>query len=397
MSRWTSPEDLRSRLQRYWDKGLLLSVDGQSPGFPLRLPLRGPGASDLGTRYTQARDWVRQWAQLESQADCALQWREVNSRQIGRNALPVAALFHNRDQALAWIGKRQAARDFDRIRGEMLARFGALSGWLERRPLQALALKREWPKLIAVLQWLGEHPRPGIYLRQLDLPGVDTKFIEGHKKVLAELLDQVLDPAQVDDTARGNAGFEARYGFRAKPTPIRFRLLDPALYLHGLGDLQIPAEDFAGLGLQVENVFITENEINGLAFPDVPRSMVIFGLGYGLDKLSKTNWLADKVIHYWGDIDTHGFAMLDQLRSYFPRARSFLMDRSTLLANEPLWGFEPKPTRKPLQRLHKAEQELYQDLCFDRLAPSLRLEQERIGFRYLREALAPWDCWVNRP
>jgi hypothetical protein len=29
----------------------------------------------------------------------------------------------------------------------------------------------------------------------------------------------------------------------------------------------------------LERVFITENEINGLAFPDVPGSLVIFGLG----------------------------------------------------------------------------------------------------------------------
>jgi hypothetical protein len=29
-----------------------------------------------------------------------------------------------------------------------------------------------------VLRWFVANPRPGVYLRQLDIPGVDTKFIE---------------------------------------------------------------------------------------------------------------------------------------------------------------------------------------------------------------------------
>ena len=81
----------------------------------------------------------------------------------------------------------------------------------------------------------------------------------------------------------------------------------------------------------MDRVFITENEINGLAFPDVPGSLVIFGLGYGLDRLSEVSWLHRREVHYWGDIDTYGFHILDRLRALFPAARSFLMDRETLL------------------------------------------------------------------
>lgn len=384
MSRWTSPEDLRSQMHKLWDRGSLLTESGI---YPLRLPLRSPAAGDLGVRFDEVRDWVQLWAQLEEKQGLSLEWREINSREIGRNRLPSAVLFHERDRALAYIGKRQVGRDFDRLQAQILEPFPVLRDWLARRPLQVLELKDQWPRLLAVLSWLREHPRPGVYVRQLELPGVDTKFIEGHRKVLTGLLDLVLDPAQIDDNARGLSGFEARYGFRAKPLQIRFRLLDPALYLQGLGDLQIPAQDFARLALPLDRVFITENDINGLAFPDLPGALVIFGLGYGLDSLKNAGWLADTAIHYWGDIDSHGFAMLDQLRSYFPHTRSLLMDRPTLLAHETLWGREPKPTRKPLPRLSADEQALYDDLCCDRLAPSLRLEQERIGFAHLIAAL----------
>jgi hypothetical protein len=89
-----------------------------------------------------------------------------------------------------------------------------------------------------------------------------------------------------------------------------FRLLDERLAINGLSDIAVPAEQFARLSSVAQRVFITENEINGLAFPDVPRGLVIFGLGYSLDLLFSAEWLRSLELHYWGDIDTHGFAML---------------------------------------------------------------------------------------
>ena len=82
----------------------------------------------------------------------------------------------------------------------------------------------------------------------------------------------------------------------------------------------------------IKTVFVTENDINGLAFPIVDNSIVIFGRGYGFEHLQNAHWLRNKEIAYWGDIDTHGFAILSQFRKLFPAVRSFLMDRDALLA-----------------------------------------------------------------
>jgi hypothetical protein len=137
----------------------------------------------------------------------------------------------------------------------------------------------------------------------------------------------------------------------------------------------------------VRRVFVTENEINGLAFPPVPEAMVIFGLGYGLDRLAEVRWLHDKAVHYWGDIDTHGFAMLDLLRSKLPVVHSLLMDRETLMAHRELWGQEPVQHQGMLGRLTEAERELYLELCEGGLGERVRLEQERVGFSWVRRAL----------
>jgi hypothetical protein len=115
--------------------------------------------------------------------------------------------------------------------------------------------------------------------------------------------------------------------------------------------------------------------------------MVIFGLGYGLELLSSAVWMQDREIYYWGDIDTHGFAMLDRLRAIFPTARSLLMDRETLLAHRPLWVREDAPFRGPLMRLMSDERELFEALVHNRLGEGIRLEQERVAFGRVQQAM----------
>ena len=153
-------------------------------------------------------------------------------------------------------------------------------------------------------------------------------------------------------------------------------------------DVTLDAESFASLDVQVRRVFVTENETNFLAFPPLSEAIVIFGAGYGWDALAGAQWLAHRAIHYWGDIDTHGFAILDQLRSCFEHVSSFLMDRGTLNAHEVHWGEEPDQVLHDLPRLTAEERALFDDLRDNRIRKNLRLEQERVGFQWVTDALS---------
>jgi len=128
----------------------------------------------------------------------------------------------------------------------------------------------------------------------------------------------------------------------------------------------------------------------GVAFPDHPNAMAIFGLGYGLERFVETPWLRDLDVWYWGDIDTHGFRILDRLRAVLPEARSFLMDRATLDAHRSLWGEEPADKRftGDLPRLSTDERSLFDDLRNDRIRARVRLEQERISYGCVARTLA---------
>ena len=386
---WTGPAELRAQLQKQWDRGELLAglVTGE-PAFPQRLALKCPRSADMTEHFDAVRAWSRGLREL---ADCRVVMREFRHRVLGANAVPQEVWIDTLDEALALIGQQKAARRFGLLRDATRERAPQLLGWLARRPLRALALAGEWDRLLDVVAWLQAHPRPGIYVRQVDLVGVHSKFIDLHRGVLSELLDHTLPAEAVDRSASGSNQFAQRYGFLGKPLRIRFRILDPALAWGAAGllhDVTLDAASFARLPFGAARVFITENEINFLALPALPNSIVLFGAGYGFEVLAGVDWLQHCSVHYWGDIDTHGFAILDQLRGRLAHVDSFLMDRATLMAFEPLWGDEDQPTQRELARLRPDEQSLYDDLRDNRLRKGLRLEQERIGFGWVEAALA---------
>lgn len=386
---WTRPADLRAQLQKQWDRGALLAatVSGESQ-FPLRLALRGPSSAELTYNFEAARRWI---AELAEMPHCRLEMREFRHRVFGANAVPVAAWIDTLDDAARLLGKRQEFSRFAALLASTRERQPLLVPWLAKRPLRALELHDQWARLLDLVGWLQAHPRPGIYLRQVDLAGIHSKFVEANRAVLTEWLDLTLPSDAIDPTCSGVGKFAGRYGFLDKPLRVRFRILDDAkAILPGMNagtDVTLDAQSFARLNPTLTRIFITENEINFLAFPPFPDSMVIFGSGYGFSMLADVAWLQDCRMHYWGDIDTHGFAILDQLRHLFGHVDSFLMDRATLMAFHEQWSMEDTQLVRDLARLRPDEQALYDDLRDNRLGGQVRLEQERIAFGSVEAAM----------
>ncbi len=391
MTGWTKNRDIKTRLEKKWAKGIFLAQSvSPEPFAPLCIPLKRPTAKELTHKFEAARTWVAHLvhhAARENQKGFTLEWQEINHRSLGRNRIPKAVVFNTLDDLGSYLDKNAEIRLYQSLFTQITARFPELDALLTEKPLEVPAHDRVWNQLLAVAAWVRAHPRPGIYLRQLEIPGVDTKFIETHKAWLTRLLKAVLPPEGVKDDVKGKSAFELRFGFRPKPSRIRFRVLDPSLAVTGLTDLEIPVDDFCRLPVSPKIVFIVENEITGLSFPSFSKALVIIGLGYGLSLLSGALWMKDLPLWYWGDLDTHGFAMLDQIRGLFPQSRSFLMDETTLLSHRPLWGKEPSPSSRDLPRLTSKEAKVYEALRNNDHAHHLRLEQERISFNLVHQTV----------
>ena len=285
-----------------------------------------------------------------------------------------------------WLGVAGEVAVLDGLLALTRSEVPGLAGWTAAHPRVVLDQAAVWPRLLATVDWIGRHDQH-LYLRQVDVPGVDTKFIEQHRAVLGRLLDQVLPAARVDGRFTAS-DFAARYRFRRRPAYTRLRSLgQPDVLSGGLTELTVRTEELARLDPPVAQVVIVENDVSYLALPDRPDTIAIFGAGFALGSVAGLSWLAEKSITYWGDIDTYGFTILNRLRATYPHVTSVLMDAGTLLTHPDQWVTEERPTDLPLPHLTESEAAVYRDLIEDRYGHGVRLEQERISYARVLAAL----------
>lgn len=390
---WTTPSDVITTLRRRWSRGTYLRTYASGERWePVTLPIKGPIADDVLRSSSEVIAWIddfrRAAVDRRGNPRFEIEWRTVRSRALGDNAVPARIRVTSLRQLAELLG---ASADIERL-DSLLARtrreLPDVAAWVALHPLDALAHADEWPRLLTTARWIIDHD-PSIFdLRHLDVPDVDTKFIERHRKVLGRLLDESLPVSRIDPTA---SDFARRYGFRPRPRYVRLRLLAPVTGLpEQLTELEVRTDELAELPLPVRTVFVVENQASYLAFPAIPDATVVFGGGFAVTTLELIPWLAEKEVVYWGDIDTHGFAILDRLRQRVPGTRSILMDRATLDAHRDQFTDEKSPTSADLRCLTLDEAALYRDLVEGRYGPAVRLEQERVRFGLVRDALARW-------
>jgi len=218
--------------------------------------------------------------------------------------------------------------------------------------------EQDYDRLHELLRWLEANPSSNLYIRQLPIPGIDTKWIDSRRRTLITDLLQ-----RIRGGGRG-ADFHAERGLRQPPHRIRMRVLCPTLQqqLGGLEDIEAPLHQVSALSLRPTRVLIVENLETGLALPELAGTVAFMKLGLGVGVLAQLRWLQDaRAVRYWGDLDTHGFACLDRARTALPSAQSILMDEATLLAHRPLWVREAEPYRGPeLLQLTAAEKLIYE-------------------------------------
>jgi hypothetical protein len=373
-------------LRRRWDSGTYLSSRCTGRQWqPVSVPVKGPSVAELGEDFAAAQAWVRGWADAPSAV--RVETKPIGGRKVGVNVVPVRAWMDSYDQLCSVLRVGSEARRFETLFDQTAVAEPVLLDWMVDHPMKVLAFAEQWSRLVGTVGWIAALSRPDVYLRQIDVPGVDTKFIEQHRSVLAELLDLRLSGDRIDRAAP-RSDFTARYGFRRKPSYVRVRRLGGDSLPGGYSELAVPVAELAVNPLPAPTVYVVENEVTYLALPAVSDAIAILGEGYAASRLQPLRWLEERELTYWGDIDTHGFRILDRLRSHFPDARSMLMDRSTLFAHQSQWVTESSQVRDPLPGLTESENALYHDLVEDSFGPAVRLEQERVNYALVEAALS---------
>lgn len=377
------PDDVQKALKRRFNNRHRewLEASGEpeqldESAWPLEVTLGIPTENQALKQVEDVRAWVAAWQSWNGVG--SLSWSERRWRKLGTQPVPEKLLLSGPGEVAQWIGEADRWDRAQQRYRDLIGRWPQLGNKLPRYfAILADYSEADYRRLIDMVAWIEKNPASDLYPRQLPVSGLDSKWLEKRKGLLADLVDAVGGRS----TTEGD--FFQRCGLKAPPQLIRLRILDEGLRLGagGLEDISAPREQLANLDLPATNVFIVENLQTGLAFDDLPGSVVIMQLGYGVDVLGRLPWVAKAHCIYWGDLDTHGFAILNRARSYLPELKSVLMDEATLRSHQDLWVEEKdQHAAETLPLLTDPEQAVYQAIKRNAWGQNVRLEQERIAW-----------------
>ncbi len=371
------PDDVRRQLHRQYQNNhrTWLACTDQ---FPLTLKLGSPNEKQAQQLLETIQAWVSAWQSWQGAGK--LVWCERRWRNLGIQRLPEQIILHTPTDVAAWVGDILRWEKAHQRYQLFVTTWPTLKNCIQRYfDILADYTDDDIHRLISVLTWIETNPQSHLYPRQLPLIGVDSKWLERRKSLINDLI------ATLQGNADQTLDFFQRCGLRQMPYTIRLRLLDKNMraYFAGLEDISVPLQQLTKLNLSVAQVYIVENLQTGLAFDDLPNSIVLMQLGYNVEVLADLPWLKKADCIYWGDIDTHGFAILNRARSYLPHVRSLLMDEKTLHQHQSLWASEDKQhSAAEFPLLTESEQTMYRRLKQQHWGINVRLEQERIAWDY---------------
>lgn len=370
-------EMLRARARKRWQSDGRYWMAGQRLPAEINVPLHPPTERDVLHNYDAMLRWAESWKSLQD-PDIEVLWETRRWSRVGEQRLPIRAKVSGPDAISRVAGTPREWRRWKK-RAEQL--MDVLPDTPEVRAAIASTgraigdlTQQDFERLLLTTKWLLKNPTSGVFIRELPIRGIDTKWFETHRGLVEALLGR------------------KEFGLRKPPETARIRFLDPVLVPSGLCDLDAPVSQLDALDLKDVRILVVENLQTFLALPPMAGTVAVDGHGDKATVLSQIGWIRRAHCIYWGDLDSHGFRILSRARQAGLTLDSCLMDSETLLHFEDLWVQEPKPFRGELPGLTNSEA---RTLSMLRELDFPRLEQERIEWDYALSALN--DCLHSKP
>ena len=367
-------DDIYSKLQKIYNKGeIFRDYIENSNLFPIKIKLKKVQEKDITNNYSLLLSQIKNLKKSE----LTIEYKEFEFKKLGKQTVPVAVIVEDVEHFCKIVDKKFYYDRFVENYHKVITKYPKLRDLILKKPMIVLEYVEHWDRIFLIIDFFINNNQQNLYLREISLKDIDTKYIEKHLKILDILISNI---KQLDTLKTiGDFAFEKKYHLKYPLAQVRFRMLDERLYINGLSDLTLCIDEFEKLKIECKKVYIIENKITTLAFPQLKDSIAIFGSGYKVGILQNTKWLKDKEIFYWGDIDSDGFAILSQIRGYFPQIKSIFMDQSVFdKFSNFIVEYKSKVTNKKLEYLTNDELKLYSSLS------NKRLEQERLPFEFIK-------------
>lgn len=375
-----TPTEIKQKAENKYYFYLQSAVNGES-FFPIVIPGNKKPDEDTVRFEKELTDLINHSKEKKGYG-YTIDYQTVKTKKHGSQDIPVSISFQSESDYLKYIQKEKETERFKSDVARIISSFPELKDWIIKYPKKVI--ENDWKSLLKVCQYFKNTPNPQLYIRELPIQ-VHTKFIENNKGVIKELLDIILEDNIDDRPTR----FEPRFHLKYDEQIVRFRILDKSIsesFFSGVDDLSIPVSHFRNLCLPIQSVYVVENKINMLTFPEIKNSIVVWGHGFGVDIMRDVEWMKSKRIFYWGDLDAQGFQILSEIRTHFMQVESFLMDRLTF----DKFFEKDSGTKTNVEKdliLTQDENEMFKHLKEN----NYRLEQEKIPFEYVLKHI-PISC-----
>jgi len=385
--------EIKKKAENFYPEYLRTIISGET-AFPKVIRSDKSSSKDFVESGKQKSELIEQSKDRKG-FGYTIKYKTVNTKRDSVQDVIDEISFQSETDFLKFIRKEAEAEIFRKNANKILIQFPELNEWIKKYSLRVVQYSESWQQLLNVCEYFKQNPKPNLYIRELPVK-VHTKFIENNKGILLDLLNVILPIESINEEFTSAKDFEKRFGLKFNQSQIRVRVLDKHIsdkHLSGLTDIVITEEEFCGLQIPCEKVFIFENKtsfsnlMNFLTLPQMENTIGIFGSGFSVSKLKNALWLADKEIFYWGDIDTHGLKILSQIRGYFQNTKSIMMDFETLNTFKDDWDKGEPINENSLPNLNSDEQELFQFVRADNIN-TIRLEQEKISQEYVLKQVA---------
>lgn len=377
-----SPEEIKTSCLKRWEDILILYTISK-PFEQIEITRIGKvNSKDLLSRLSEYKSDIEKLKD-NSKDKNGIGYRvvlqEQNFNKIKQQQVPEKILIDTIDDYLAVVGKH---KEYDKFKANcdlILSELYILKDWIIKNPLRLIE-HDTWQDTLKVCHYFLDTPKPNLYIRQLPI-AVHTKYIKENEKLIESLLSFLIP----DHIERNETRFERRFHLKYPEHLIRIKFLDPLLAPSPvLSDISIPLKEFKGFSCNCKNIIITENIMNFLTLPALESTIALWsGGGFKVSYLKNVKWIKSKKFFYWGDVDSHGFLILHQFRSYFDSVEAVMMDETTLKVFKGDIDQGPTTKAKVLSKLTIVEQNLYNRVRTEKL----RLEQEKIPQVYSNQII----------
>lgn len=376
------------------DKGYILQLEKQYKNYLKKviadlpfeiIELRG-GKNRPETTRQLAED-IKQFQQFEKRdgksKGWTISWEEWNSKKLGRQKWPSKITIETEEDFLFLVNKEDESKIFKNQLDELIGWRKGIREFLFARPQSVMQYKLVWKNLIVVVDYLLGNDVSGLYIRSIPVP-VHTKFIEQYKSFIFELIKHFKSDIISDD----NFTFEQVFGLKSKQHVFNMRWLDKELatkYMQGHEVFGLSTEGLNKVNWQINEIWLVENETNLYLLPERESTLVIFSKGHALTQLFNLPLLSSSKLFYWGDLDEHGFIMLNTFKRHYKHTLSIFMDRFTVEYHKKEILQQPEKYKTISLEFLTSEE----DYAFQKLREENgRIEQEKLNQEFVFNIIA---------